>query len=353
MGVWKARAVLFLVTCAFALDCGGPRARPPDDALKQQDAGARPVAAATAAGSVVDAAGGADAGTVVTREPPPVRRKCDPGPDDELDLCGSGRLRPGFDDGPRSPPDEVVADRERTARIFTDVDAADALKLEVKSELLLQAIPPRNREVARAGMLELADDATGTIALAGRYIDTQRSLFVARYQYGAVEAVLLLLDARGRFLQKLVLEQRNSVSVGDVAGDGTAEVLINVIHGTAVSVWPASWRLYEIAGGRLARIAEVAKSYSEGARHESYHFFNRVEFPSKGEMIVRTVIYSGSRSGLAGPPPRSPTRLGEQHRYRYDPARHSFVEIAGTPRPAGADKKQGSVFKKQGTIDGF
>jgi hypothetical protein len=353
VGVCKAWAVLGLVAGALALDCGGPRRRPTDDARNAQDAGARPAPSAIAAGPVADAADVADAAAIGAREPAPVRRKCNPAPDDELDFCGIDGLGQGFDDGPRSPPDEVVADRERTARIFADVDAGDAPKLEVKSQVLLRAIPPANREAAQSEILNLADGETGMIALSGRYLDADRSLFVARYQYGAVEAVLLLLNARGRLLQRTVFEQRNWVSVGDVAGDGTAEVLINVIHGNAISVWPASWRLYEIAGGALVRIAEVAKSYSEGSKYESYHFFNRVDFPSKGEMIVQTVIHSGSRSGSAGPPPRSPTRLGERHQYRYDPRQHRFVEIGPAPRPASVDKKQASPHEKQGSIDGF
>ncbi|MBW2278535.1 MAG: hypothetical protein JRF63_13660, partial [Deltaproteobacteria bacterium] len=247
-----------------------------------------------------------------------------------------------WDRGPREPPAEVTADREYIEQSFIDPSGDDAVELAVKAKTLLRAIPPGDRRDADDEIDNKTDEETGTIKLEGVFLDPGKNLFVTRYHYGAVEAVYLLLDAEGKLLHKLVVGLRNGVYLKDVVGDETLEVMIDVVHGNALSVWPASWRIYEVSGKRLKKIGQVAKSYSEGSKYESYFFLNRIEFPEKNKMVVRTVLFSSGRSDLAGPPKGAPTWEGARDEYTYKPGKRKFVKTSSAKRPERPDKKHSS-----------
>ena len=236
----------------------------------------------------------------------------------------------------------MTEDKEYIDEEFFDPDGDDAAELAVRAKTLLRAIPPRDRRDAEDEILGQTDEETGTIKLRGAFLDAEKTLFVTRYHYGVVEAVYLLLDGEGKLLHKLVVELRNGVYLKDVVGDGTLELMISVVHGNALSAWPTSWRIYEVSGRRLRKIGQVAKSYSDGSKYERYYFLNRVEFPDKGEMVVRTVLYSGGRSDLAAPPKGAPTWEGARDEYTYEPARRKFAKTSSAKRPKRPDKKHGS-----------
>jgi hypothetical protein len=334
---------LFPSIALLALGCGGAQKgleedSAPDAGQSESPQEERPDAGTTEAGSKSPA--DADAGPDAAVE--------QPADDDAIDIDDSFFPGNEWQRGPRKPPAEVTADDEYIEQEFVDPDARDAAVLAVEAKVLLRAIPPGERGMARDEIDNATDEETGTIRLRGAFLDPDESLFVTRYHYGAVEAVYLLLDAEGKLLHKLVVELRSGVYLKDVVGDDKLELIVSVVHGTALSTWPVSWRIYEVSGGRLRKIGRVAKSYSEGSKYERYYFLNRVEFPEKDRMVVRTVLYRSGRADLAGPPKGAPTWEGARDEYTYDPAKRKLVRTGSAPRPKPPDKKHSSP-----EIDGF
>jgi hypothetical protein len=263
------------------------------------------------------------------------RGRCLPRTDPIGDPLGLGE---GWGSGPREPPAEVKADDEYIEQSFVDPDAEDADMLAIEARILLRAIPPGDRRDAEEGILSETDEA-GKITLKGAFLNPQKDLFVTRYHYGVVEAVYLLLDADGKPLHKLVVGLRNGYHLRDVVGDENLELMISVVHDTALSVWPTSWRIYEVAGKRLKKIGQVAKSYSEGSKYERYYFLNRVDFPEQNKMVVQTVLFEGGRSDLADPPKGAPTWEGARDEWTYKPGRRRFVKTSSVKRPTPPDEK--------------
>lgn len=269
-----------------------------------------------------------------------------PGPGSELggllELGGRGEL----DTGPREPPAEVAQEGAYVGETFDDFDELAGEGPATDPRGLLRVVPRDYREELRERWVEYDDETEQerlpqTVPTSGVWLDAEHTRFLARWSEWAVGSLVALLDADGRLLDKAFFEQRLGILLKDVVGSGTKELVLEVVEGNALSSWPMSWWIYEVAGRKLKRIARFAKQYSSGSKYEEYYFVNKVTFPARGEMQVECVYFAGLDAFADLAPPRGyPRFAGERHEFEY--RKGKYVKTFSSSPPRMVDKKHGA-----------
>ncbi len=217
--------------------------------------------------------------------------------------------------GPKPPPVEIRKDTEDMKAQFEELPELEEPPPFITAKTLIRALPKGHRKYHRDEIEEALGEDGGGIDLHGAFLDASKSLFLLRYQYDAISNVYVLLDSQGRLRGSLPFEERTCAMLKDVTGDETKELIVTVIEGNSLSVYPESWQIYETRKAGLRKIGRVAKSYSEGSKVERYFFLNTITFPQKGIMRVETVYHSYSDFEDLEPPKGYPRGLGELSEY--------------------------------------
>ncbi len=217
--------------------------------------------------------------------------------------------------GPRSQPDEIVKDSEDMKAHFEELPELDEPPPFLTARTLIRALPRGDRKYHSREIKEALGEDGGGIDLHGAFLDADKSLFLLRYQYDAITNVYVLLDSQGNFRGSLPFEERTGAMLKDVTGDETKELIVTVIEGNSLSVYPESWRIYEARKAGLRKIGRVARGYSEGSKEERYFFLNTITFPKKGLMRVETVYHSYSNFEDLEPPRGYPRGTGALSEY--------------------------------------
>jgi hypothetical protein len=207
------------------------------------------------------------------------------------------------------------------------VPSLDLAPRFVAIDLLLRTVPRDSRD--RVGTFE------------GDWIDDAQSRFLLRYQWGAVQANLLIVSSRGALLGVLRFEDRTPrVALKDVVGDRSREIIVQVIRGNVLEGGPQDWEIYDATGRKIASVEQTG-SWPDRLHYPpddpSVRYFRRLDFPRKGHMTVETVSAGGDLPcGCAPgcPPCRSaPPRAGDREEYEYAPKSGRFVKVSESRGP--------------------
>ena len=219
--------------------------------------------------------------------------------------------------------------------LAVDRPAAKAPKGALRLVPLFPA--PADAPTITAGTLKkfLPRDGRPSLAELGNYdpvqdleaapLNLENSRWLFRHQWGAVEATLFVTDVAGKILGAESFKERTpEVNLVDLVGDGTREIIVSVIAGTALSDWPTGWQIFELKRGKhLHRIGELAASHEAGAKKRTTLWRNEITAPERGLLRAETTTFTsrGERPDMD-----APTAAGEVRSFTFQKKKGRYVE---------------------------